>query len=898
MKNYKKISALLSVIILLSQLMLPVGFAERVATDENAQSEVLTEEKYMISDVHGKEFTALYNIGIIKGNAEIDRLVTRGEFADILCSINAPYIDGTLGFRDIDPDSDIAKKIKSVTEYGYMSGFGDGTFRPDEPITYTEVVFALLKMAGYEELADLKGGYPNGYLSLAGEKKLNYANESEVTYSDMVRILYNYLKMNVIKMTAQTNNDKDLYESEITVLEEFMDLYEGKGIVYANEHIAIKGRKKTTKGKAVVEYDGKESTIEVGNSGIEDYVGYYVKYYFNENDEIIFAEPYEAKFEELVIKEESFYSIDRNLSRIEFESEEKTRGGYANISDNADFVYNGVSAYEITQDDFNSADYVRLIDNNMDGKYDVVYLYVYKSYMVKNVSYKEKIIQDQRDNVYYVFDESNAEVIYEKGGIKTDISLIKEWDVLNIQESKDINDRVIKVNIFSGIISGEVEGVNHDKRILTVGGEEYYISKKIDIATILNGTDIIAGLNEFGAVVCIKTYKKEREYAYLTKIIRDEAEDAISIKVINQSGKEEIIEFSEKFYINNQRATWDSLVPYIANYDPASGGYGNFRANYQLIAYKTKNDGKLARLYTSEEVKGARDELYNGELILNKRFTNARIRTQFPTINAEYVYEKNTPFFIIVTDSTTNEVVLEHCAIKTRDTLNITEGGRPSMKVYDAGIERVAKAVVIELKLAEVSGLFDVSSRQGFLVTEIRSVLNEDNEAVKEYIGISNGAETSYRQNEFYDFADWKVGDLWVVKRDVNNHVTGATKLFELKSEPGSDVMSPDRDYSQTRAVWDLNNKAGTNDQTETHTGVYGTLKSVINTDSMQAIRITPAGSTEDVVYGVNGTSITIYRGGKAFEPISFDNVSVGIGSGKIFCYTRYGICRDIIIIE
>lgn len=893
----KKISAVLGIIMLSSHLMVPIGFAERVATEETVQSETVTEEKFMISDVYSKEFSVLYNLGIISGNAEVDRQVTRGEFADILCAINMPHVEGSLGFRDIDPDSDIAKKVKSVTEYGYMSGYGDGTFRPDNAVTYNETVFALLKMAGYERLAEQKGGYPNGYVSYAAENKMNCESGLEMTYGDMMTVLYNYLKVNVIKMTTQSN-DSVMYESEMTVLEEFMNLYEGKGVVYANEHIAIKGRKKTPAGMAIVEYEGTESMTETGDSGMENYVGYYVRYYFNENDEIIFCEPYDTKYKEIGVEEEFFFGIDKNLSRFEYGTEESTKTSFANISSDADFVYNGVSAYEITADDFDKADYIRLIDNDMDGKYDVVYLSVYKSYMVKNVSVKEKVIQDQRENMYYVFDEDDSEVIYIKDGIKTDISLIKEWDILNIEESKDPEDKVVKVNISSDVVAGSVESVNYDDRIVYVGGERYYISKKVDISSVIIGSEIAAGLNEFGAVVCIENSKKEREYAYLTKFMRNEDNGVISIKVFNQAGKEETIDFAEKFYVNNKKATWESLIPYMSDYNASSGGYGSYRANYQLIAYKTSKEGEITGLFTSEEVKGARDEAYNGELVFNKKFTNTRIRTQFPTINAEYVYEKNTPFFIIVTDNTTNEIVYEHCSIKTRDTLNIAEGGRPGMKVYDAGIDRVAKAVVIELKLAEVSGLFDVSSRQGFLVTEIRTVLNENNEAVTEYVGISNGAITSYRQGDFYDFSKWKVGDLWVVINDINYHVTDAKKLFELNPEEESKTMNPYMDFSTTKAVWDLNSGAVTNDYTETHTGVFGTLQSVINTDSMQAIRVKPAGSNEDVVYGVSGTSITVYRGGKEFEPISFDNMSVGVGSGKIFCYTRYGICRDIIIIE
>ena len=73
------------------------------------------------------------------------------------------------------------------------------------------------------------------------------------------------------------------------------------------------GRKKTDEGKAIVGYENKDSMIEVGNSGIDEYVGYYVRYYFNEEDEIVYCRPYEGRYKKLEITEEQLYGIDKNL---------------------------------------------------------------------------------------------------------------------------------------------------------------------------------------------------------------------------------------------------------------------------------------------------------------------------------------------------------------------------------------------------------------------------------------------------------------------------------------------------------------------------------------------------------------------------------------------------------
>lgn len=889
MKKQKNISFILIIAILLTQIIAQNVFAERVASGEEIALEEEAEAVELLSESYPKEFSSLYGLGILKGDIESNAKVTRADFATMLYAFCKEQIKGSLGFRDIDPDTELADAVKAVTNYGYLGGYGDGTFRPNEPVTYIQAVYALLTMAGYKDLAEIKGGYPNGYLSIATNKKplSGYNEDAELMFGDVVRLFYKFLKLNVVKVEF-SNNEQNFYESEITVLEEMLKVYEGKGLVFANSNSSIKGRNRTKNGEAIVNYKGTEATVNVGASNIDKYVGYNVKYYFDDEDRIVFCEVNEDSNTILEVDEEHYENIDKKLTQISYQKDGGSRT-YAKISDTADFIYNGTSCYNVTQADFDKADFVRLIDNDGDSKYDVVYIYVYESFMVKNVSYKEKIIEDQRDDVFYAFEENARDIVYQRNGYPVSFDSIKEWDVLNIEIGKTA-DSLITVNISADIVSGEVEQIEKNERKITIGGEEYYVSKKINIDTILLKTELVGALNHFGAIVCVKQIKQDKGYIYLEEIRRDRKTELITLIGMNASGQEEELTLSEKFNINNEKSDWDGLTEYIDNDDP-NKDYGKFQAVYQLMSYVRRPDGTVKNIYFGASTgQGARDAAYSNELVLNKKMSNARIRTQFATINAEYLYEKSTPIFVIVTDDITNEIIKDMSYVRTQENLKLVEGTRPPMKIYDAGTERIAKAVVIEIKKSQLTGYFDVSSRQGFLVTKIRTVLNADNEVIREVVGISNGAETVYRQSDLYDFSNWKVGELWIVTNDLDYHVISAKKLFELLPTPNI----PDG-----KAVWDLNTGNVASDYTETHTGVYGTLLSVTNATGSKTIRIRPDGSTEDVVYGISGTSITIYRSSSGkFEPISSDHLSVGIGSGKVFCYTRYGLCRDIIIID
>ena len=55
-------------------------------------------------------------------------------------------------FKDVKSDHWASEYIRLAVEQGWMSGYVDGTFRPDEQITLEEACTALLKMLGYPAL--------------------------------------------------------------------------------------------------------------------------------------------------------------------------------------------------------------------------------------------------------------------------------------------------------------------------------------------------------------------------------------------------------------------------------------------------------------------------------------------------------------------------------------------------------------------------------------------------------------------------------------------------------------------------------------------------------------------------------------------------------------------------
>lgn len=148
---------------------------------------------------------AIQALGIItgdsSGNLNLSSPVTRAEFVTMMTAASS-YKDsigegsGVSLFKDVKSDHWASEYIRLAVEQGWMSGYVDGTFRPDEQITLEEACTALLKMLGYDS-STLAGSYPSAQLSKASSvglrDDLDAVQGEALTRQDCVMLFYNLL---------------------------------------------------------------------------------------------------------------------------------------------------------------------------------------------------------------------------------------------------------------------------------------------------------------------------------------------------------------------------------------------------------------------------------------------------------------------------------------------------------------------------------------------------------------------------------------------------------------------------------------------------------------------------------------------------------------------------------
>lgn len=196
----KRITALLLAALITVFALIPQAFA---ANDES-ETEIL------------KVLGAMgVMVGDADGNLNLMSTVKRSEFVKMaVCA--SDYKDSATANANVSPFYDVrnthwaAGYVKTAIDAGWVNGYLDGSFKPDNSVLLEEAVTIVLKMLGYTD-SDFQGSYPSGQLALYRSLKLN-ANISAsqgnpISRRDCAYLIYNAL--------SATTKDGSVYAEKL-----------------------------------------------------------------------------------------------------------------------------------------------------------------------------------------------------------------------------------------------------------------------------------------------------------------------------------------------------------------------------------------------------------------------------------------------------------------------------------------------------------------------------------------------------------------------------------------------------------------------------------------------------------------------------------------------------------
>ncbi len=152
--------------------------------------------------------TLLASLGIFEGYEDgsfrLENNLTRAEFTKVAVAASQ-HRKEVSGAMAISPFSDVphtlwsAPYIHLAVQNGYVTGYLDSTFRPNETITFAESTAVLLRLLGYQN-ADFGAAWPKGHMEIARDLALTdgvtLPYDAPVTRGDIVTLLYNLLETN------------------------------------------------------------------------------------------------------------------------------------------------------------------------------------------------------------------------------------------------------------------------------------------------------------------------------------------------------------------------------------------------------------------------------------------------------------------------------------------------------------------------------------------------------------------------------------------------------------------------------------------------------------------------------------------------------------------------------
>lgn len=570
MKNLKKVLAL---VLACAMLFTMSAFAF---------SDVAEDASYL------EAVTMLSKLGIITGYEDgtflPDNTITRAEAAKVLvCTLNAE--DQAKGMADQEIFTDVpashwaAGYVNYAANFGIINGRGNGIFDPEAPVSYEEIVKMVVAMLGYTPVANVKGGYPTGYLYVANNVAKITKGATGTTGDAakrwvVARLVFNSLETQIMEPEKWSASDPEYIKGDQTLLKDYLEVTKVEGVVtdtfLAKADFQDKDDQDvevlistidgyTLRGleDAKIDYTympGDYYPVDANGTHAEDYLGYtvvaYVKDFDEGSDKLVAVAPKANKNKTLDVSFDDFAEDDADNSNskyIEFEyyanvdDDDTTTGKVSKKNDEIGLYYNGVKSsdndvadvvalLDTYNPDYTAAEgYIRFVDNDSDGYYDYLFVEtVNDEYVVDSITAKTYKVEDKINSKTITLDPTDDEkyVNFYKNDVAVEFSAIEEGDTLSVVYNKATlkASNVVKVYISSDKVEGYVTTASAAKNEYKIDGKVYAMSA---ISTN-NGKEIKRGeegtfyLNYRGRVAYKEgVTSKEGNYAFLLSVNTD-----------------------------------------------------------------------------------------------------------------------------------------------------------------------------------------------------------------------------------------------------------------------------------------------------------------------------------------------------------------------------------------
>lgn len=562
--------------------------------------------------------------------------VSRAEFIYVLMQLVgcADENGGSVPFDDVAIGDYFSSALSYALNLNVVSGAS--SFYPNREVTVNEACKMSIAALGGAYLANVKGGYPYGYYRIADEMNLLDAITSSGNEFLSREEFYHFMQAFVnayVYEPEKIGNDSFVISDARTVLEVYHDAYTVSGVITANEFSALYDPN-VNLGEGVAEIDHTMyktlATAKLG-AAVTAYVKNGGKY-----DDIIFFDYSETV--SVVVDTSAVVSVGSSSVEYEIDGVQKT----LHLASKPAFIYNGKADIKFIASDLNKVDgVITFVDNDRNGRYDVVEIVESTLIYVRSINSDENYITGFNDELVYLEDKVDEKYFVTVDGVAASLSKIPAGSIASCSTSKDGLLNNISVSTVS--VSGTVDGFSSGDNRIYIDGTAYEYGKYF-VANYLSRTELGSSgtflLSDRGVIEAfVKESKSTMQFGYFIDIKQTNGlEEEISVKLCTADDTIAVFDIAEKVVINGSTPTQKADVLSLLTKDK--------KAVQQIIRYSLNKDGDINCIDTKGETNG----LMTGDEPENNNLT----RYLFPDTKA-LIYNPTTgiifPFFGLTDDA-------------------------------------------------------------------------------------------------------------------------------------------------------------------------------------------------------------------------------------------------------
>lgn len=633
-----------------------------IASDETGETDEteLTQADMYAADKIG----LLSNLEIFEYEYDVWDSVSRAEYALILTKLLT--LDKMLSeevtsyYSDVEDDDSYAPAINCLKDMGIMNGKTTTEFYPEDELTLDEAVAGLVRLLGYEQIAQSKGGYAGGYkrtaIDLGAMKGVTSDMYEEYVYAGAVAIMIcNLLDAPIVNNFVLENTDIKITSNEkITIAKDYLDLLSGKGKVNSYDTIDLYGVRDQALELEYVEINGTK--YEYIYDAVTEFLGYDVTYYYKENKDDVPTLVYASK--NLSAKELILYGDEILLvssSHIEY-LDSKDKRKTIKIKDTI-ILHNGYAVPQMEATYVPKNGYIKMISNN-GSSYDVLMIFDYESFVVKSclegtVSFQYGAKFEGKNSVDLSGVKTMASV--RKDGEIVGYEAISKGDAISIAYNPNVGYFAeLSRNVLDGVVDSSKEDPDYT---LEISGNEYKVNPSF-LNLINNGavgtSPVQVGkkhsfiIDFMGKIVGMTEVENVVHYGYIKGIIRpSEISDELIARIFSKESEGwKDYSFAPKCKLNGERATSDEIVTAVKDYiaamaaktvPNADGSYSDDSYYTPIVKFKVSSDGLITNIVT-DYIEGHHPE----EIDENKIVISSGYRLGYYVGTSGYIFRHDT----------------------------------------------------------------------------------------------------------------------------------------------------------------------------------------------------------------------------------------------------------------